>query len=102
MSSEGAPARRITCFGEALIDLLARPAEGGEPQHFVRQAGGSPANTAVAIARLGGASAFVGMLASDLFGDFLLNALSEAGVHTGHIVRTSAAPTGLAFVSLAA
>jgi fructokinase len=56
----------------------------------------------VGIARLGGQAAFIGMLASDMFGDLLLRQLREAGVDIGQVVRTDAANTALAFVSHAA
>ena len=91
----------VVCFGEALVDLLAEPSEDpAAPQRFVRYAGGAPANVAVAVARLGTPAAFVGMLAEDAFGEFLLQSLETAGVSTQYIARTGAAPTALALVSL--
>ncbi|MDE2461885.1 MAG: carbohydrate kinase [Gammaproteobacteria bacterium] len=91
----------VVCFGEALVDLLAEPAKNPAiPQHFVRYAGGAPANVAVAVAKLGTPAMFVGMLAEDPFGDFLLESLRAAGVFTEHVVRTHEAHTALAFVSL--
>ena len=91
----------VVCFGEALVDLLAEPCEDpAAPQRFVRYAGGAPANVAVAVARLGTPAAFVGMLAEDPFGEFLLQSLVAAGVSTQYIARTGAAPTALALVSL--
>ena len=93
--------KRIVCFGEALIDFLAQPqASLAEPRAFLQFAGGAPANVAVAAARLGAPADFVGMLGADLFGDFLLASLGEAGVGTGYIRRTAAAKTALAFVAL--
>ena len=92
---------KIVCFGEALIDMLAQPpASADAPRAFLQFAGGAPANVAVAVARLGGNSHFVGMLGEDMFGDFLLQSLQEAGVATDGIVRTSEARTALAFVAL--
>ena len=90
--------RPVICFGEALIDFLGR--SGDQARLFEQHAGGAPANVAVAIARLGGASEFAGMLANDLFGDFLLESLVDAGVGTGLVRRTALAPTALAFVAL--
>ena len=93
--------RPILCFGEALIDFLARPGEAPDaPRAFLQFAGGAPANVAVAIARLGGNAQFIGMLGHDMFGDFLLDSLRDAGVGTDGIVRTNDAKTALAFVSL--
>lgn len=90
----------IICFGEALIDFLATEGAPGQPRAFVQHAGGAPANAAVAVAKLGGRAEFVGMLGTDMFGDFLLHSLEEAGVGTHHVRRTGAAKTALAFVSL--
>jgi len=93
--------RPVVCFGEALIDFLAQaPGTGGAPRAFLQFAGGAPANVAVAAARLGAQAAFVGMLGNDMFGDFLLESLRNAGVDTAGIVRTDAARTALAFVQL--
>lgn len=93
--------RRIVCFGEALIDFLeGPPAADGEAVPFLRNAGGAPANVAVALATLGMQSAFAGMLSEDMFGDFLQNAFNAAGVDTRYVVRTARANTALAFVSL--
>ncbi len=90
----------IVCFGEALIDFLAQPPAQDAPRAFLQFAGGAPANVAVAVARLGGAAQFVGMLGEDMFGDFLLDSLRQAGVGTEYVVRTGAAKTALAFVAL--
>jgi fructokinase len=90
----------ILCFGEALIDFHAQPQGGaGQPPAFVPFAGGAPANVAVAAARLGAQARFAGMLARDMFGDFLLKSLTELGVGTGDIARTDEARTALAFVA---
>ena len=95
------PRRAIVCFGEALVDLLARPSPvAGAPRQFVEYAGGAPANAAVAVARLGGDARFVGMLGVDMFGDMLATQLRDAGVDIRHVRRTAAAKTALAFVSL--
>jgi len=93
--------RSILCFGEALIDFHSEGNDShGYPRSFVPFAGGAPANVAVAVARLGGAAAFAGMLGKDVFGDFLLDSLHSAGVDTTGIARTDEANTALAFVSL--
>ena len=93
--------RSILCFGEALIDLHADGLDGrGFAARFVPFAGGAPANVAVAAARLGGQARFAGMLACDRFGDFLLDSLQQAGVGTADVMRTGAANSALAFVTL--
>ncbi len=91
----------IVCFGEILIDLLAQPpASPEQPRAFLQYAGGAPANVAVAAARLGVPTQFVGMLGQDMFGDFLADSLQQHGVGTDYIARTTAAKTALAFVAL--
>ena len=51
------PSRKIVCFGEALIDMLAQPPASPEaPRNFLQYAGGAPANvvsTSRAAARSG-------------------------------------------------
>jgi fructokinase len=90
----------VCCFGEALIDFHGKPS-GAAPM-FTAHPGGAPANVAVAVARLGGRAAFVGMFGRDMFGDLLLRELDAAGVDISHAHRTDAANTALAFVSHAA
>ena len=90
----------IVCFGEALIDFLAASPAPSEAPTFRQFAGGAPANAAVAVAKLGGRCEFVGMLGEDMFGNFLLQSLREAGVGMRYVRRTESAKTALAFVSL--
>ncbi|HEX7814259.1 carbohydrate kinase [Dyella sp.] len=91
----------ILCFGEALIDFHSEGRDSrGFPHSFVPFAGGAPANVAVAVARLGGPGAFAGMLGKDIFGDFLLDSLQQAGVDCSGVTRTGQANTALAFVAL--
>jgi len=91
----------IVCFGEALIDFFAQPvATPDAPRTFVQHAGGAPANVAVAAARLGAPTRFVGALGADMFGGFLLESLRAAGVDTANVVQTDAARTALAFVAI--
>lgn len=92
----------VIAFGEALVDMLSsrlgeQAAEG--PETFTPYAGGAPANVAVASARLGVPSRFLGMLGDDHFGDFLAGELAARGVDTSGVVRTRQARTALAFVS---
>ncbi|WP_050183554.1 carbohydrate kinase family protein [Domibacillus robiginosus] len=92
----------LFAIGEVLIDFI--PQQKGQALKdvisFERAPGGAPANVAAAVSKLGGQSAMLTKLGSDAFGDFLLEKLTEAGVETKHIIRTSEANTALAFVSL--
>ena len=84
----------ITTIGEVLIDLTQT---GVTPQNvplFAANPGGAPANVAVAAARLGASTAFIGKVGRDGFGGYLTGVLTENGV--------DAAPTTMAVVTVAA
>ena len=95
--------KRIVCFGEVLIDFLntSSSSEGKIPfNNFTQYPGGAPANVAVAIAKLGGQSAFAGQVGDDAFGHFLLGALRAYDVDTSLTSIHSTAKTAIAFVFL--
>lgn len=98
--SASPPAPAVVCFGEALVDLLEERSPSGAAPRFVQHAGGAPANVAVAVARLGGVAAFIGMLGRDPFGDFLLHEMQAANVLVDCVVRTNKARTAISFVTL--
>ena len=61
----------ITAVGEILIDLTQSGTnELGIPV-FAANPGGAPANLAVAAARLGASTAFIGKVGTDSYGTFL-------------------------------
>ncbi|WGY47290.1 MULTISPECIES: aminoimidazole riboside kinase [unclassified Vibrio] len=71
---------RVWVTGDAVIDLIP----DGE-QHYLKCPGGAPANVAVAIARLGGNTAFFGRVGKDPFGQFLAQTLQSEGVNIDHL-----------------
>ena len=90
----------ITAVGEILIDLTQSGVnELGIPV-FAANPGGAPANLAVAAARLGASSAFIGMVGTDSFGTFLRNTLVENGVDVSGMVTDLHSRTTLAVVAL--
>ena len=91
----------IVCLGEALIDLVPTITGVGlaEAETFVKAAGGAPANVAAGVARLGVASAFLGMVGDEPFGHYLAETLAAAEVDVRGLRFTSEAPTALAAVS---
>lgn len=95
---------KLYSIGEVLIDFI--PLQKGVPLKdvvsFERAPGGAPANVAAAAAKFGGEASIITKLGNDAFGDFLVDQLKSAGVHTEKVLRTSEANTGLAFVSLKA
>ena len=88
----------IICCGEALIDMV-RTNFQGRTQGFLPLPGGSPYNTAIAIARLGVPVMFLGKYSKDFFGEMLLQRLRENNVKDELIIR-SELNTTLAFVKL--
>lgn len=93
---------RIFTIGEALIDFIPMDKSLLEPDQegFIKMPGGAPANVAVAAAKLGAQSYFIGKLGNDAFGTFLENTLKANGVNTDYISKTDEANTSLAFVTL--
>lgn len=89
----------IVCLGEMLIDMF--PSEIGRPlaavSAFYPVPGGAPANVAIAAARLGAHSAFIGKVGDDAFGHFLSETLAQQGVETRGMRFDKEARTGLNF-----
>lgn len=87
----GRPARRdVVVVGESLVDVVRQP-DGSDVEH----AGGSAANVAVALARLGRPVWFATALADDRFGGILAAHLGRDGVRLATepevVERTSSA-----------
>ena len=87
--------QKIWVLGDAVVDLIP----DGE-NHYLRCAGGAPANVAVGIARLGGESAFIGRVGKDPLGEFMQQTLQQENVQTSHMIldpqqRTSTVVVGL-------
>jgi len=91
----------IVCLGEVLIDMF--PAELGrrlaEVSAFHPKPGGAPANVAVASARLGARSAFIGKVGDEAFGHHLADVLRQEGVDVRGMRFDEEARTGLAFIA---
>lgn len=85
---------RVVVAGEAVVDLV----EAG-PRTWTSHPGGSPANVAVGLARLGVPTGFLGRLSGDAFGRLLRAHLADAGVDLGLTVRAPE-PSTLAVASL--
>ena len=86
---------KLICMGEALIDFMP----GKEELSFQGKAGGAPSNVCASVGKLGGEAYYLGMMAKDSFGEFLLDKLKACNVKTDYIEFTSKAGTGLAFVT---
>lgn len=92
----GAP---IVVGGEALYDLVAGAACGGDEPPIAGHPGGGPFNTARTIGRLGQPAAFLGRVSTDRLGDTHARMLAADGVGLECVVRTGD-PTTLALASV--
>ncbi len=91
----------IVCLGEILVDMF--PAELGrrlvEVSAFRPKPGGAPANVAVAAARLGARSAFIGKVGDEAFGHHLTDVLRQESVEVRGMRFDEEARTGMAFIA---
>jgi fructokinase len=92
---EGAGSGVVAVAGEALVDFVPAGADGV----FRAAPGGSPANVAVGLARLGVPTRLLARIADDLLGHRLRAHLEANGVDLAFAVR-AAEPTSLAIVAV--
>ena len=94
----------VVSMGELLIDFVALESgvTVGEASGFIKAPGGAPANVAVAVARLGVPSAFLGQVGDDPFGHHLADVLRHDNIDVSGLRFSREARTMLAFVSLRA
>ncbi len=95
------PKRRFVVCGETLIDLVRDDAVPGDTfsTSWSALSAGGPMNTAVALAKLGADSHFLGRISTDAFGRQLSGHMTEAGVELD-LGISSPQSTSLAVVSL--
>lgn len=79
----------LILLGRVAIDFnpvdLNRPLE--ESSNFNKYLGGSPANIAVGMARLGKKVGFIAKVSDDQFGDYVTHYFQKEGIDTSHITR---------------
>jgi ribokinase len=95
---------RVVVVGSANMDMVAfapklpAPGETVLGNRFEMAGGGKGANQAIACARLGAETWFVGRVGNDWFGDTLLRNLQETGVNTEFVTRDAEASSGVALI----
>jgi fructokinase len=91
----------VLTIGEVLVDFIStEPAESLREAHtFRRYLGGSPANIAVNVSRLGKNSAIVTKTGIGAFGQFLKGELRYNGVNTEYLIMDHRVHTSFIFVS---
>ena len=91
---------KITTIGEILIDMTQTHIDQNGIPHFAANPGGAPANVAVAAAKLGIESGFIGCVGDDSYGRFLRDTLVRYGVSTDGLQVSHSASTTLAIVTV--
>ena len=72
-----------------------------ESREFRKYLGGSPANVAVGLARLGGKVGFIGKVSDDRFGDYVTDFFKKEGIDVSRITRASGGEKlGLTFTEI--
>lgn len=84
------------------IDQLPQPGETIRMQDFSIAAGGKGANQAVAAARSGAQTSFIGAVGQDLDGQMMLHKLRDNQVNTNAIEVMNSSATGQAYILLQA
>ena len=94
--------KKVLCAGEVLWDFQSRDhlRNLGESRIFEKNPGGSPANVAVGLSRLGVKVTFLSKVGKDPFGTSLVKILEKFGVDTSRVVLMDGAKTTLAFVAI--
>ena len=92
---------KLLTLGELLIDLTQTGMNELQVRQFAANPGGAPANVAVAAARLGCPSGFIGKVGRDTFGADLRDVLVRSGVDVSGLYETDEALTTEAVVSVA-
>jgi len=93
----------VVCFGALNVDKLyrvnriAREDEHSFITDFVEASGGSAANTAVGLARLGLRVGYIGKVADDNEGKFLLNDFKKENVNIKGVVVSKTGISGIVF-----
>lgn len=91
MALERMSLNNFLVLGRAGMDLYADPpgAKTEHAQRFTAALGGSSANIAAGIVRLGGAASLVSAVSDDAVGRFTLNELKKYGIDASHVAVVS-------------
>ena len=93
----------IVPVGRIAVDF--NPTDYNRPlsqsEHFNKYLGGSPANIAVGMARLGRRVGFLAKISDDAFGDFVQGFFEREGIDVSHVTRcTGGEKLGLTFTEI--
>ncbi len=95
----------VTCVGLLTADVVGKPIDalpGRGHLAFVERmelhTGGCAANTGIGLAKLGIATAVIGKVGRDGFGDFMVRRFEEFGIDAGGVARDNETPTSATMV----
>ncbi len=90
----------VITLGEVVVDIYANPISTPlkEATDFTIALGGSQANVAVTLTRLGATAGFIGKAGADPFGERFMELLRSEGVDTNHFTQVRGSPTPVAWV----
>lgn len=93
----------LIALGRAAVDLNANELYTTleETETFTKYVGGSPANVAIGMARLNKKTGFIGRVADDQFGNYVLQYFKNEGIDVSNMpIDSSGAKTGLTFTEI--
>ncbi|WP_455541298.1 ribokinase [Prevotella fusca] len=97
--------KKIVIVGSANTDMVISadhfplPGETLMGTNFMTNFGGKGANQAVAAARLGGQTVFIGKVGNDNFGTSIISNLESEGINVSHLYTTQEISTGVALIT---
>ena len=102
MSAAQRPAIDVVCMGRAAVDLYGEQIGGRleDMRSFASYLGGSPANTAVGVARLGLKPAMLTRVGDEHNGRFVRERLAAEGVDVTHVTTDPKRLTALVFLGI--
>lgn len=91
----------LLSVGELLVDIIGTEIHNNilDTTGFERFQGGSPANMAANMARLGMSATIVSCVGNDNLGVFLKNEVAKTGIDISHIATDETQPTSIVIVS---
>ncbi|TFG04574.1 MAG: ribokinase [Promethearchaeota archaeon] len=104
MSKNENDEKYVLIIGSSNMDLniysqkLPKPGETVTGGTFRQSLGGKGANQAVASARSGAKTVFIGKIGTDTFGDQMLTHLHEEGIDINHVIKDKKHSSGVAFI----
>ena len=90
----------VVALGEILIDMTCVGKSDMGQTLFEQNPGGAPANVLTAVQRLGGTTALIGKVGTDMHGKFLIDTLKKEKISTEGLLEDDSVFTTLAFVNI--